>query len=184
VATVHVEQCASCLGSFVRTQDYSEFLAREEDGEAVGLRHFVPLAPGRELPRQTLLALVRCPHCRKEMERVRFAGRASLLVDVCPAHGIWLDAGELVALVGFVKQRSSGTVPPDPLEEEEERMWAKVRARMATEAAIVEQHVKGAEEQMRLLRERRFRGPYDGVQDEQLAEMFAALFSTVRDRWR
>jgi Zn-finger nucleic acid-binding protein len=180
VTTVHVEQCARCLGSFVRTRDYSEFLAREQAGEAVGVRHFVPLAPGRELPRQTLLALVHCPHCRKEMERVRFAGHAFLLVDVCAVHGIWLDAGELVSLVNFVKQRASGTELPDPVDQEEERMWARVEVRMKAEAAVVNRHVTAAETQLRSLRDRA--SPFDmgGMRDDVFIDIFAAL----RDRLR
>jgi Zn-finger nucleic acid-binding protein len=180
VATVHVEQCARCLGSFVRTHDFSEFLAREEAGEAVGLRHFVPLAPGRELPRQALLALVRCPHCRKDMERVRFAGRASLLVDVCPAHGMWLDAGEVVSLVTFVKQRASGAASPDPVEQEEEQMWAKVDARMAAEAKVIEQHTRRAELELRRSYEQRMYGSTDGGE----GAIFVHLFAALRDRRR
>jgi Zn-finger nucleic acid-binding protein len=181
VATIHVEQCARCLGSFVRTRDFSELLAREEAGEDVGLRHFVPLPPGRELPRQTRLALVGCPHCRKQMERVRFAGRASLLVDVCAAHGIWLDAGEVVSLVNFMKQRATGATPPDPVADEEDRMWAKVQDRMAAEAAIVGRHAQAAEDQMHRDHERRSR---IGVQPDVGDWLVPALFAAIRDRWR
>jgi Zn-finger nucleic acid-binding protein len=146
VSEVHVEQCSRCLGCFARTADFSELLEREVAGDAVGLRRFVPLARGRELPRQTLLALVSCPHCNRQMDRVRFADRASLIVDVCAKHGIWLDAGELVAVLDFVKQRAEGKVAPDPVEvaeEANEERFDVLRSRARRE---VDAHVSRAEE--------------------------------------
>jgi len=114
------------------------------------------------------------------MERVRFAGHAFLLVDVCAVHGIWLDAGELVSLVNFVKQRASGTELPDPVDQEEERMWARVEVRMKAEAAVVNRHVTAAETQLRSLRDRA--SPFDmgGMRDDVFIDIFAAL----RDRLR
>ena len=147
-ASVHVEQCAHCLGCFARTLDFSELVRREEAGLAVDLRAFVPLAPGRELPRQVLLDPVPCPHCLREMDRVRFAHRASMVVDVClAAHGIWLDAGELVGIVNFLKKRKEGKVTPDAAEIEDERRWERIRAVHAEEARVVDAHVARMEEQ-------------------------------------
>jgi Zn-finger nucleic acid-binding protein len=144
---VHVEQCAHCHGCFARTEDFSELVRLEEAGQTVDLCPFVPLAPGRELPRQVLLDPVQCPHCRREMDRVRFAHRASIVVDVClAAHGIWLDAGELVAIVNFVKQRNEGKVTPDAAEIEDEQRWERLRAVHAEEARVVEAHVARMEE--------------------------------------
>ena len=40
-----------------------------------------------------------CPVCRRAMRTVAAAG---VDVDVCKAHGVWCDAGELPALVGAV----------------------------------------------------------------------------------
>jgi Zn-finger nucleic acid-binding protein len=146
VTAVHVEQCSRCLGCFVRTEDYSELVAREEAGGADGLRRFVPVGPGRELPRQALLVMVHCPYCKKEMERIRFADRASLIVDICSAHGIWLDAGELAGLLDFVKERSTkGFVEPGPIERTEEETWNRISAMRATEALTVELHASRAE---------------------------------------
>jgi Zn-finger nucleic acid-binding protein len=148
VTAVHVEQCSRCLGCFARTADFSELLEREVAGEAVGLRKFVPLAPGRELPRQTLLAMVSCPHCKREMERVRFADRASLIVDVCAAHGMWLDAGELVAVLNFVKQRADGQVVPGPEERAEEAKWDRMDVLRAREEREVDARASRAERMM------------------------------------
>ena len=146
-AAVHVEQCSHCHGCFARTEDFSELVRREEAGQAVDLSPFVPLAPGRELPRQALLDAVQCPHCRREMDRVRFAHRASIVVDVClGAHGIWLDAGELVAIVNFVKQRKEGNVIAGAADIEDEQRWERLRAVHAEEERVVDAHVARMEE--------------------------------------
>jgi Zn-finger nucleic acid-binding protein len=148
VSAVHVEQCSRCLGCFARAGDFSELLDREEAGQDTALRRFVPVAEGRELPRQTVLPIVRCPHCGREMDRVRFAQRASLIVDVCPPHGIWLDAGELVAVLEFVKQRSKGEVAPGPAEREDEERWNRISTLRALEERVVDLHASRAEGMM------------------------------------
>ncbi len=122
-SSLHVEQCARCLGSFIGTAEFGEALGRELAGEAVGLRRFVPLPPGKELPRQTLLETVRCPRCDAGMDRVRFAQRANLIVDVCPKHGLWLDAGEFVAVVNFARRRAQGDTSLGPGELADEKKW-------------------------------------------------------------
>ena len=35
------------------------------------------------------------------MSRKNFGGRSAILVDVCAPHGVWLDRGELDALIAF-----------------------------------------------------------------------------------
>lgn len=50
---------------------------------------------------------LRCPDCRQMMLR-RAHAEARVVVDVCSAHGIWLDHGELPQLLAAAEQ--SGTV--------------------------------------------------------------------------
>jgi Zn-finger nucleic acid-binding protein len=147
IDAVHVEQCARCLGCFVRTEDFSELLQQEERGQRVDLR-FAPTA-GRELPRQTLLAPVRCPHCPREMDRARFAQRAEIVVDVCAAHGLWLDAGELPAILTFVKDRVEGHATLSAAEREEQAQWDRIDRLRAEEARVVDYHTSRAEDARR-----------------------------------
>ena len=140
--SVHVEQCARCLGCFVRAEDFGELLDREEAGQRVEIS-FVPPG-GRALPRQTLLALVRCPHCPREMDRARFDQRAELVIDVCPAHGIWLDAGELPMVLEYVRERAGGHVAPSAAAREETAKWDRVEQSLENEARIVEAHLANA----------------------------------------
>jgi Zn-finger nucleic acid-binding protein len=57
-------------------------------------------------PVASLVETVGCPACARPMERGRFAAGSDVVIDVCERqHGLWLDAGELVGLLGFVARR-------------------------------------------------------------------------------
>jgi Zn-finger nucleic acid-binding protein len=143
VGEVHLEQCARCMGCFLRTEDFSQLVDFEESGQHVTLSSFVP-TDGRALPRQTLLALVHCPHCPREMDRARFDQRAEIVIDVCPTHGMWLDAGELPMVLDYVHQRASGHVSESAAAREENAHWDRVDQTLANEARIVDGHIANA----------------------------------------
>ena len=50
--------------------------------------------------------MLRCPACSKEMERGRFGASSNIVIDVCVAHGIWLDSGEVVAVADHAALRA------------------------------------------------------------------------------
>lgn len=85
-----------------------------------------PLPPGQEIDR---LGFVQCIACHKDMDRVNFASRSDAIVDVCAVHGLWLDAGELIPMLHFVKTREElGDVP---LSEAEKQDQLDLRADLA-----------------------------------------------------
>ena len=102
-ATTTAHRCVRCLGAFFDIHDWSTLVDQTVAGAPLALASFTPLPPGRELPRAVVMAGAMCPRCRSPMERVTFAGSSRVVVDVCSLHGIWLDAGELVALCAFVR---------------------------------------------------------------------------------
>lgn len=115
-----VFQCERCRGAFVAGGDWSEILDRRSSGEELPLGVFVPPPPGKELPMAARFADVRCPVCRGATERVLFADTSDVRIDVCPSHGAWFDAGELVRALLRVKARedalaSGEELPPVPL---------------------------------------------------------------------
>lgn len=79
------------------------------------------------------------------MDRARFAQRAELVVDVCAAHGIWLDAGELPMVLAYVKERTSGHVVSSAAEREDREQWDRLDRLHAEEAAAVAMHTARAE---------------------------------------
>lgn len=91
--------CSRCRGCFVHALDWDELLAEVDEGERRPLGSLVPPPPGQGLTERERFAALRCPVCAKGTERFEFAGHRGLWLDACPAHGLWLDAGELVAAV-------------------------------------------------------------------------------------
>lgn len=48
----------------------------------------------------------RCPRCHRKMEKVTLAADDTLLLDRCPEHGLWFDAGELAELMSHLEGES------------------------------------------------------------------------------
>jgi Zn-finger nucleic acid-binding protein len=72
---------------------------------------------------------VRCPSCGRTAERATFAARAKAIVDVCAAHGVWFDAGELAAALLVVLRRERRP-EGEPIDE-----WLDSRQRLLDEEA-------------------------------------------------
>lgn len=111
-------RCPRCLGSFFDIQDWTVVIDRTVVGKPLPVGGFVPLPPGRELPSEKLMEGAACPRCREPMERITFATRSRVVVDVCANHGMWLDAGELVALCAFMKPAAVSRAQDQLYEEE------------------------------------------------------------------
>jgi Zn-finger nucleic acid-binding protein len=87
--------CHGCHGRFLAESVMLE-MASEMQVPAMPLS-FLPLSPRTDSP-------LHCPTCDKPMEPVRLA---SVLIDRCPAHGIWFDPDELSdALLLFARSES------------------------------------------------------------------------------
>jgi Zn-finger nucleic acid-binding protein len=90
---VEVDFCDACWGCWLDDGEFArilesrglEFSADEKD---VVLAMMTASKAG---PRGQLL----CPRCRSFMEQLRYDERVELLIDRCPQHGVWLDAGEI-----------------------------------------------------------------------------------------
>jgi Zn-finger nucleic acid-binding protein/ribosomal protein L40E len=72
-----------------------------------------------------------CPMCRKLMNRSNFGGGSGVIVDVCGAHGVFLDRGELTRIVDFIEKGG----------------WERVRKR---EIARMEEDVAALESRKRV----------------------------------
>ena len=147
--SAHLDVCGKCLGCFVRTRDLAELFDRAEAGTEVRLPGALEPAPGQAPSQPDRLQLVTCPHCRREMDRTRFAQRASLVVDVCPVHGMWLDAGELQGLLAFVKDRAAGVAAPGAVEREDEEKWRRIVVDRLNEESRVSAAVEAARASIR-----------------------------------
>jgi Zn-finger nucleic acid-binding protein len=96
-----LHECGRCFGLWV-DKDTFERICREAEDAAVP---FSPTSPpgaagAGALPK---VRYVRCPQCRKLMNRVNFAECSGVVVDVCRDHGTWFDADELQRIVQFIR---------------------------------------------------------------------------------
>jgi Zn-finger nucleic acid-binding protein len=63
---------------------------------------------GKAAPEKVETALVACPECLVDMQRVRIES-AVCEIDACPAHGTWFDPGELEAVMrAYARAREHG----------------------------------------------------------------------------
>lgn len=96
---IEVDWCAQCHGIWFDAGEL-ELLA-----EKAGMN----LAPGMiGEASKSAEARRRCPRCRRKMEKASPTSGASLLLDRCPRHGLWFDAGELGALMRGLEGHAAG----------------------------------------------------------------------------
>ncbi len=99
-----VLECVRCAGLWVSAETFR--LLREKAAAAADP------APGPELlksraPRPAAQSAGpiyrRCPVCSTMMSRFNYGHVSGILLDRCPQHGMWFDASELDAALGWVR---------------------------------------------------------------------------------
>ena len=105
-------QCENCHGCFIRVRDWSLVVDDSASGHPIDTKDFVPPESG-QLSAEKLIATTHCPACRKPMDRFHFGVQSPAVVDVCDAHGMWLDAGELAQVVAFAADVSKSHHLPE-----------------------------------------------------------------------
>jgi Zn-finger nucleic acid-binding protein len=70
------------------------------------------------------------------MNRKNFAERSGVIVDVCKAHGIWFDHGELPRVLAFVE--AGGLREAERRAQEQKRALAKEAANAAHSMSTVD----------------------------------------------
>jgi len=106
--------------------------ARPDLADALAIRLGAPRGGAAVLP------MLRCPVCRVEMDRGRFAATSTVVIDACPhQHGLWLDAGELGEVLRYARHREAvgvhATRREADLAEQSATGWNADRARLESE---------------------------------------------------
>ena len=114
-------ECISCDGVWVDAAEFERICADREAQGAVLHRWktHAPASPG------TRVRYRACMTCGKLMNRVNFGRMSGTVVDVCRGHGTFLDAGELHAIVTFIRDGGLDQArqrEKDDLEEERHRL--------------------------------------------------------------
>jgi Zn-finger nucleic acid-binding protein len=92
-----LSECTACGGQFVEHALLKELLERREV-----LRGVVD-KPRRANPLGQAVRYLPCPACGSVMNRKNFGESSGIVVDVCTAHGVWFDAGELPRVLAFAQ---------------------------------------------------------------------------------
>ncbi|MDR3685201.1 MAG: zf-TFIIB domain-containing protein, partial [Geothrix sp.] len=102
VGDLEVRECRACGGLWLDRAAFEQLGAsRERQGAVLGA---LP-APGA--PPVASLEAVQyrpCPACRQRMNRVNYARRSGVVLDVCKEHGIWFDRDELRRVLAFISE--------------------------------------------------------------------------------
>lgn len=126
----HAEVCTRCHGIFASPRTWTRFWRSPETVRDLE-RRFPLRAAGC-----SLMEFVHCSTCGREMERARFAGTSSIVIDVCTlGHGIWLDAGELGQVLDYAKYLETEGAEAHARDAELERRIAYEKSRIEAERA-------------------------------------------------
>jgi Zn-finger nucleic acid-binding protein len=101
--TFLIEQCTTCYGIFFDPNELETLIdlsvtnVFDIDMAQIGEHD-------EELPvKKDTVAYIKCPVCRKFMNRTNFGNRSGVIADKCSTHGVWLDSGELRRLFEWSK---------------------------------------------------------------------------------
>ena len=94
---VTVDMCDQCWGFWLDKGELEDVLesremsfSKEERRVFAGPKSAAPAPPDEpQIP---------CPKCQKPMEQILSDETIQLVIDKCPTHGVWLDAGEIKAV--------------------------------------------------------------------------------------
>jgi Zn-finger nucleic acid-binding protein len=112
---IAIHDCTVCAGLFLDHHAIAELLADPEHGRIDALLG-IPGAPSTALaPSETGLA---CPVCSDALTRRMSDSGAGTILDVCVRHGVYFDAGELQAILVFVRRTVREQKARAELEEE------------------------------------------------------------------
>lgn len=124
IGDLEVQACLACGGLWLDRAMFEHLGAsRERQGAVLGALP-VPSAPppmGLEPVRYRP-----CPACQQRMNRVNYARRSGVVLDVCKAHGLWFDRDELRRVLAFIEGGGLDRARERELEELKEARRAAV----------------------------------------------------------
>jgi Zn-finger nucleic acid-binding protein len=98
-----IERCQSCFGLFFDKGEI-ELIMQSSVSNVFDINHeHIDNINKDRYHKPQKIRYVKCPECRRHMNRVNFGQRSGVVVDQCIVHGIWLDSGELTHLLEWKK---------------------------------------------------------------------------------
>lgn len=101
IAELSVRECARCDGLWADVGTFERLCAEREERSAV--LGFIGSREPKATP-AAKISYVPCPDCGQLMNRSNFARASGVIIDICKAHGVWFDAGELPRIIEFIQK--------------------------------------------------------------------------------
>lgn len=98
IGATSVLECAACDGIWVDAETFEQLCA-DREAQAAVLHQFQERSRGGT----GKVKYRPCVRCGQMMNRVNFGRVSGVVVDVCKGHGTYLDAGELHAIIEFIR---------------------------------------------------------------------------------
>jgi Zn-finger nucleic acid-binding protein len=128
IGGVPVRECTRCAGLWVPGGHFDAMVQQAmEKARAHPTRGLAGGAPRAAPPAAGGVRYRPCPECAQPMNRKNFGRRSGVILDLCKAHGTWLDAEELEQVARFVLSGALERVE----REASEAAAAEARAEMA-----------------------------------------------------
>jgi len=101
VANGSFVECGSCGGLWFGHEDFVRVCTSAEKDNLAEQFRVVSAAPPSVAASN--VAYVPCVVCSEFMNRRNYAEASGVVIDVCKAHGVWLDHGEIQKITGFIR---------------------------------------------------------------------------------
>ena len=98
-----IEKCDDCVGMFFDPGELEAVLDKSVKNVYVVDYQQIGLINKQKRHDDYGVSYIKCPVCRKIMNRVNFGHRSGVVIDRCRDHGVWLDGGELRHLMEWTK---------------------------------------------------------------------------------
>jgi Zn-finger nucleic acid-binding protein/ribosomal protein L40E len=125
VGALAVRDCQACGGLWLDRTVFEQLGAsRERQGAVLGA------LPSPTTPAVLSVGAIQyrpCPTCRQRMNRVNYARRSGVVLDVCREHGLWFDRDELRRVLAFISEGGLDRAREREIEELKEAKRAAVQ---------------------------------------------------------
>lgn len=121
--TVTLDECPDGHGMWLLESELLDAVRTIANGRRVGMSYDEGRALTLVLDHDVKLddEVRDCPMCEQPMGSVEYAFTSGVVIDACPTHGIWLDAGELERLEAEA-ERQADPSSPESIEQEARRI--------------------------------------------------------------
>jgi Zn-finger nucleic acid-binding protein len=132
VAPIVLERCTKCGGSFLGTSHWGKLVQLSKAGSAP-----VVEPPDARPENAELRDPIACPVCAKTM-KTRQHAHTKVLIDVCLTDGMWLDGGEIAAIIAREREAREGAQALAEMKDDAKSVGTDVAVAVAVGGGLLE----------------------------------------------